>query len=364
MANQLISSARLVSQQITAPSCESVQEVVSHLGAMQAQDYNMVKWAMCIRLPGFTDQMIREAADRGEILRTHLLRPTWHFVSAADIHWMLALTAPRIQASVRSMNKQLELTDDVIRKSNAIIENTLAGGKHLTRSELVTELKNNKLPTADNRASHLLFMAELEGITCSGAASGKYQTYALLSERVPAAKMPEREEALAMLAQRYFTSHGPATLKDFTWWSGLSAQDAKNALELIRSEFVAESIGTHTYWMSGALVPTEPEDQVYLVPAFDEFIISYTDRSASLPHKHHSKAVSNNGIFWPVIVINGLVEGTWKRTIKKDKVLVHLHFFTKKRWPRRALKKAAARFGEFSGLKTEVVFPNLTSATA
>jgi hypothetical protein len=165
-----------------------------------------------------------------------------------------------------------------------------------------------------------------------------------------------KEEALARLARRYFTSHGPATLPDFAWWSGLSAGDARQALASVQSDFVAETIDSQPYWFTDASSqPATAQESVYLLPAFDEFIISYKDRSASLPFENHSKAVSNNGIFWPIIVVNGQVTGTWKRTIKKDKVIMETKHFNQPNKPTMDLiEKAAQQFGDFLEKKTEI----------
>lgn len=344
-----IANIRLSSQQIAGTKFKTVKELAGWMGAMQAQDYHMAKWAMGVRLPESTEKTIEAAIDHGEITRTHLLRPTWHFVSADDIHWMLALTAPQIKTSLKSRHKQLELSETIFNKSNTIIESALSEGKHLTREELVVELEKAKIATSDNRASHLLLRAELDGIICSGASRGKKQTYALLEERVPKSKPLSKEEALATLAGKYFTSHCPATLQDFAWWSGLPVTDAKNALELVKSDFVSETIDSQTYWLTNSFsIPGTAKESVHLLPAYDEFIISYKDRGASLSFENHKKAVSNNGMFWPVIVINGKVTGTWKRAIKKDNVLVETQFFEHPDKTAKSLvEEASERFGRF-----------------
>jgi len=351
-----IAKIRLSSQQIAETKFKAVKAIVAWMGAMQAQDYAMVKWAIGVRLPNATDRVIETAINDGEIIRTHLLRPTWHFVSAADIYWMLELTAPQIKASLKSRHKELALSETIFARSNTIIEKALRGGKHLTREELIAELGKAKIATDENRASHLLLRAELDGIACSGATEGGKPTYALLAARVPKTKPLTREEALAKLAKKYFTSHGPATLQDFVWWSGLSVGEAKHALEMTRSDFVSETIASQTYWLTHFFsLPKIDKESVYLLPAFDEFIISYKDRSASLPSENHNKTISNNGIFRPVIVVNGQATGIWKRTVKKDKVMVETEFFKQPNKTTKSLvEKAAIRFGDFLEKKTEL----------
>jgi hypothetical protein len=323
------------------------------MGAMQAQDYAMAKWAIGVRLPGSADRTIKAALDAGEIIRTHVLRPTWHFVSADDIHWMLELTAPHIKAGLKSRHKELELDETIVRKSNAMIEKALRGGKHLTREELVAKLGKAKIPTDDNRAAHLMLRAELDGIVCSGATKGGKQTYALLEDRVPKTKPVPKEEALARLAHRYFASHGPATVQDFVWWSGLSVSAARRALEMAQGRLISETIHAQTLWFAeGAF--TTGTGSVYLLPAFDEFIISYKDRRAALPFENHAKAVSNNGIFRPVVVVNGQVMGTWKRTIKKATVRVETELFQPPgKITTSLIEKAAMHYGHFVGKQVE-----------
>ncbi len=344
-----IATLRLQSQQIAGTKLKSPKEIVAWMGAMQAQDYHMSKWAIGTRLPNFTDIEIEKAIDKGEIIRTHLLRPTWHLVSAEDIYWMLELTAPHVKSSVNSFNKMLELTDSIFSKSNRIIEKALSGGNHLTREEIMVLLEKAKISTHSFRSTHLMFHAELNGIVCNGARKGKNHTYALLAKRVPKQKKLSRDEALAKLAKRYFTSHCPATLNDFRWWSGLPAKDARNALEMVKKDFISEKIGEETYLLTNNFsIPKKENASVYLLPAFDEFLISYKDRSASFPFGNHKKVLTNNGIFRPVVVINGHVTGTWKRMVKKDTVLIETDLFQPHTKPTKALiKNAANKFGKF-----------------
>lgn len=350
-----VANLRLFNQQIAGTNRKTAKEIVSWMGAMQAQDEAMAKWAVGVRLPRSTQKTIETALDRGEILRTHVLRPTWHFVTAEDICWMLELTAPRIKASLKSRHQQLELDETVFNKCRKVITKVLANQNHLTRDELIAALTQAKIATNDSRASHLFLCAELDGLICSGAMKEKKSTYALLQERVPNTKTFSKEEALAKLAQKYFSSHGPATLQDFIWWSGLTITHAKQALEFVKADFAAEKIDEQTYWFSSASAPSGNKNSVYLLPAFDEFIISYRDRTAAITLEHHAKAVSNNGIFWPVIVVDGQVVGIWKRTIKKDTLLVETQYFhTPEENIQRVIEEKAEAFGEFLGKKSFV----------
>lgn len=329
MESKYISHLRLQSQQISSSNFNSPAQLVQHMGAMQAQDFAMVKWAVGLRLANSSESEIDAALDKGEILRTHLLRPTWHLVAAEDIHWMLNLSAPQIQNLAKLRYKELELTSRIFAKSYKAMENAFKKSASCSREKLKHELESAGINTDNQRLPYLLLNAEMQGLICSGKSDGRKTTYALLDQRVPEKKVFPREEALAMLALRYFTSHGPATLKDFRWWSGLSISDSRTALEAVRDQLTSESIDDNTYYLhpSHTLI-SEKKPGLYLLPAFDEFFISYTDRSAMITKEHHARAASRNGIFWPIIVHNGKIKGTWKRTIKQDKVVVGTAFFS------------------------------------
>lgn len=363
MNNRDIAAARLVNQQIESTKFKTSNEMVGWMGAMQAQDFYMAKWALGLRLPGSTDKTIQQSIDRNEIIRTHVLRPTWHFVSPEDICWMLELSSPQIKSSMKSNNKILGLTDSIFAKSNGLIERALSGNKHLTREELMAVLKKAKINTDSYRSAHLMMHAELDKIVCSGIINNKKQTYTLLNERVKSPKALHREEALATLAQRYFTSHCPATLQDFTWWSGLPAGDARHALESVKKNFISETIHSKIFWLTNSFsVPVKMKDSIQLLPAFDEFLISYKDRSASLAVEHQEKSMTVNGIFKPILVVNGEVKGIWKRTISKDRVIVETNFFkSPSKILKKNIEKAAEKFGKFLGMKVEVTHKDISN---
>lgn len=357
-----ISELRLINQQIAGTNFKTAKEVVNWMGAMQAQDFSMARWGIGLRLPGSTEEVITAAIDSGEVIRTHLLRPTWHIVAAEDIYWMLELTAPQVKTFMRSGDNAYGLTSDVIKKSNSIIEKALQKEMFLTRDAIAGKLEKGKIPTGDNRVAHLLMQAELAGIICSGKADGNRQTYILLSERVKQKKNFTRDEALVKLAERFFASHCPATLNDFIWWSGLPVRDARLALENVKGEFVSETVGEHTYYLSNSLTVAKfKSDSVYLIPAYDEFLISYKNRSASISREVNKKAISTNGIFKPVVVINGQVAGIWKRTVKKDKVILQIElFYSADKSIKNLIEKASAAYGCFINKKVEIAFHKIT----
>jgi hypothetical protein len=318
-----IAAIRLQSHQLSRVVSRTPKEIVSWMGAMQAQDYGMAKWAIGVRLPISTDKLIEEAFNRGDILRTHVMRPTWHFVTPEDIRGMLLLSAEKIKASSRSRDRELGITEALYDKSNQVIRKALEGNKHLTRKSLAEALEKANIAVDSSRMVHFMMRAEVDAIVCSGAMQGKEHTYALLDERVPAAPVISKEEALAKLAHSYFRSHCPATLSDFVWWSGLSLTEAKKGLEAVKQDFFTEEMDKQTYWISNTFkhIPNI-EKSIFLLPAFDEYIIAYRDRKAVLPPENHSKAVSSNGIFRPVVVVNGQVVGLWKKSSSKKQPVV------------------------------------------
>ena len=351
-----ISDLRTIHQQIAGTAFSTAKELVAWMGAIQAQDYTMAKWAIGSRLGNSTDVEIEAAYNRGEFIRTHLMRPTWHFVSADDVYWMLELTSPQIKTFIKSREKQLELNQDLISKSYRIIERVLSKQKYFTREEINQEFEAAKINTDLNRLSHLLLRAELDGVICSGPMKAAKLTYSLLAERVQHKESFSRDEALAELAKRYFRSHGPATLPDFVWWSGLSVTDARRALESVKSGLSSAKLGAQTYWLPTTLSGPCHNSSVYLLPAYDEFLIAYRDRSAALAVVDTKKTISANGIFRPVVVLKGQVVGLWKRKTIKNKVLVEITDFT----PSGELtpdnfEKAVKSYTNFLGKETHLI---------
>ncbi len=344
-----ISNTRLALQHLTLRQQSTIKGLVKYMGAMQAQDYPMAQLAVGKRLPGTTSDEVDSAMNEGEILRTHLLRPTWHLVSCDDIYWMLELTAPHIKTAVKSRQKELGLNEKSLSKIYRLLEGTLRDENHLTRNELYSVFHEAKISTENNRGAHILISAELEGIICSGKIKDGKQTFALLEERVQKPATLNRDEALEKLAGIYFESRSPATLRDFVWWSGLPVRDARKAIEMIGKDFISEEIGEETYLIPSSLPDfSENTDSVFLLPAFDEFLIAYTDRKAAI--ENDKMVVSKNGIFWPVIIVNGQVTGLWKRTKVKDKIHVSLELFKPlKKRQMELVEKEVIEMGRFLG---------------
>lgn len=328
MTYQEISHHRLVSQKLYKTSPISPKEIVKHMGAMQAQDYSMAKWAIGSRCDA-TEAAIEEAINSAEIIRTHILRPTWHFVSADDIYWMLDVSAPQVKKFTASAGKKYGYDAKKLDQTNSKIEKLLAGNNHLTRDEIMQELGIKKTSSVDFLSAAIMMNAELDGLVCNGRMKGKQITYALLEERVskPKSKLT-KEEGLAKLALKYFVSHGPASLLDFSWWSGFPPTICKQTINAIELQLNSMEIDGQIYWFGNdSSDENNFRESVHFLPAFDEILISYKTREASILVEHQSKTFTNNGIFKPIILENSKVIGTWKRTIAKDHAKIETQFF-------------------------------------
>jgi hypothetical protein len=352
MTQAIVAQQRLYFQGLSHPRFKTPAEVVTALGAVQAQDYLAALWALGARLPGSTEAQVEQTVSSGEILRTHVMRPTWHFVPAADLRWMQELTAPRVRLIYDRGMSGMQLDAPLLARCTDLMARALEGGKQLTREELGAALAQAGIQATTGRLAYIAFYAELEAVLCSGARRGKQFTYALYAERAPQAQSLPRDHALAELVRRYFTAHGPATIADFVWWSGLTVTDAKLGLELVRNDLIQAVIDGQSYWLSAQTpVPPNPSPDVYLLPGYDEFLISYTDRSASLAQPHEAAWHRGNAVFSSIIVVDGEVVGVWKRTLKKKSVLVESTPFRPfSAAEQEAFKAAAQQYADFLGL--------------
>ncbi len=348
-----IAQQRLINQHLASPVYKDPADIVYYMGAMQAQDYAGAKWAIAQRLQGATDDIIEKAFTNGDIIRTHVMRPTWHFVHPKDIRWMLELTAPRIQAVAGTQYRQFQLDHVVFSKCEKAIIRAMTGGKQLMRNEIAEALQQAGVATNDQRFIHIMMQMELIGLVCSGGRQGKQFTYTLLDERVPTVKSFDRQDALATLAKRYFTAHGPATLQDFVWWSGLTVNDAKAGLEMVKNKLNSESSDGSTYWFAVRKdIPKSKTPAAFLLPNYDEYIVSYKDRGATIATSDINKADPRGTIFNHTILINGRIAGTWKRSFRKDTVDLEITPFSSlSKVNHAAITSAAKRYTKFLGLK-------------
>ncbi|MCI0534660.1 MAG: winged helix DNA-binding domain-containing protein [Verrucomicrobiales bacterium] len=345
-----IAQQRLVNQHIASGVFAKPEDEVKWLAAVQAQDYLGAKWSLGLRLRGMADSDIERAFNDGAILRTHLLRPTWHFVAPEDIRWLLALTAPRVHVANAYMYRKLELDRAVLKRSEAVLTKALQGGKHLTREELRDALRRAGIASdSGQRMGYLLMCAELDGIVCSGPRIGKSFTYALLEERVPPARTFTRSEALAELSRRYFNSRGPATVEDFAKWSGLTMTDARNGLNAGKGLIQSDVLETQTYWFSASSRCAKVKSPTaFLLSIYDEYISGYKDRSAIVDEKDAERLIAMGNALTHVTVVRGRIVGTWKRTFAKNTVAIEAtHLRTLSRAEHRAFASAAERYGKF-----------------
>ncbi len=346
---------RLTQQKITHQDLTTPQDIAGYMGAIQAQDLEMSKWAIGQRMPNSTKGIIENALNDGSLVRTHILRPTWHIVAGKDIRWMMALTGKNIKTLAGTYERKLGMDATLFIKANDLIIKALEGGKSLTRQEIMQELERGGIKTDSSRAVHFMMNAETDAIVCNGTPKGKEITYALLDEKVPKGTIMSKEESLYALAKVYFKSHAPATLHDFHWWSGLSMTDARAGLQSVKADLEEIMIDGKTYFQPKDLAVVDAQDSFFLLPAFDEYCVSYKDRNAIFDKKWHGQAITSNGIFKPIVVINGKVEGVWKRTIQKNKVLIEASFFdASKKIDIAKLQSAAQRLGEFLELEVEI----------
>jgi hypothetical protein len=353
MTHSDIARQRLLNQHISHPRFARCAQVVAWLGAVQAQDFAAAKWSLGLRLHGASDADIEHDFSDGRIIRTHLLRPTWHFVAREDIRWLLALTAPRVQQANASMYRKLGMDSALFKRSNDALAKALAGGRQLTREALRGVLERTGVaPNGGLRLSYLLMRAELDGIVCSGGRQGKQLTYALLDERAPPVKLPTRDEALAELARRYFHSRGPATVHDLAKWSGLTVADARRGLDAVKFGLQHEEIDGQSLWFSApgrqakGTTPT-----AYLLSIYDEYVSGYKDRRAAVTAQIAKRLKSLGNALTHIMVISDQIVGTWKPVLGKATVLVRASpLVSLSGTETQALAKAARKYGEFLAL--------------
>jgi len=352
MIGEDIARQRLVNQQIACSTLATPGDVVQWLGAVQAQDYLGALWALGLRLPNATEPAIEQAIAERTIVRTWPMRGTIHFVAPADVRWMLELLTPRVVQSSQSRLRQLGLDAQIIAASADVVARALEGGQQLTRNALYAVLEQANIAASDQRGLHILGQLAHQRLICFGARAGKQPTFALLDEWAPGARSLPRDEALATLALRYFTGHGPATLQDLMWWAGLTTADARAGLGAVAGQLGRALVDGQAYYFAhDQAEATAAPLTAFLLPPFDEFLVAYRDRSASLDPQYNPLIVpGGNGIFNPIVVIDGRVLGTWKRAFKKDTVLMTFSPFTSFSAAQAgAITAAAERYGSFLG---------------
>lgn len=353
--NIAIARRRLRNQCLSHGARGRPEDVVAWLGAVQAQEYPAARWGLALRMrEGTTDATIRRAVDEGQLLRIHVMRPTWHFVTPADAPWMLDLTAARVHRTMATYHRRSGLDARLLARATAIFERALGEGRALTRPELGAQLARKGIVAKGVRLALMTVYAELEGVICSGPYRGKQLTYAPLADRAPRTARLSPDEAIGELTLRYFRSHGPATIRDFVWWSGLTAADAKRGLEINRAR--KEVVDELAYWSLEADLKVRtppaslvqafrPADRVHLLPIYDEYLVAYRDRLA-VPRAAASARSSAGKVasFQHALVIGGQVAGTWRAKGSTIDVVALRGLSAAER---RGVDEAEARFKEF-----------------
>lgn len=309
---------RLLNQKLSSTGFESPVDVVSHFGAMQAQDYPMAKWAIGLRMKHGTDHIVENAIQSGEIIRTHILRPTWHFVSRNDVRWMMQLSAPYIKKATQYVDKQVGLTDTLFKKAWKIIEPQFKHEDSLTKENIISVLAAHKVKMDNLLATQFIIRAEVEMLLCNGIRNTKDTAYALFEKIVPAATRISKEEAIAKLAFTYFNSRGPATAADFKWWSGLNSADAKLATSALSKNLLRATVNGLDFFYFQPATKTSNKLTSVLLPPFDEYMVGYVaGRDIVFSGNNVDKSAIGNGIFKPIVLMDNAIAGIWKK-IKKN----------------------------------------------
>jgi hypothetical protein len=342
-----LTALRLGAQHIAESAPAAPAETVRWMLAMQAQDLPGALWSVGLRSPGSTEASVRAALAAGEIVRSWPMRGTLHLVAPEDLGWMLELTRPRQATWAATRRRDLGITDEELARATQTARDRLAGGVPVRRDVLLSEFEAAGIPTQDQRGYHLLWNLAHDGVTVFGPLDGAHPTFVLFEEWITHHRTLETDEALGEFATRYVRSHGPATDRDFAWWSSLSLTQARRALDIagvahIEREGVRYSLAEET---------TPARATIFALPGFDEFVLGYQDRAAPLTPEHFARIVpGGNGVFRPTIVDAGLVTGTWRRVETAKAVRVEAEPFGV--WSGRAatgFARAASRFARFLG---------------
>jgi hypothetical protein len=360
-----IAALRLHAQGIAHARSATPDVIVTHLGAVQAQDYAGALWSIGLRIAGATRGDVERAIVERTIVRTWPMRGTLHFVSALDARWMLELLAPRIMRSAAGRHRQLELDDSAFRRSRAVITKALAREGVLTRKALLAVLETGGVSTAGQRGIHILQQLCMERTLCYGPHSEKQPTFVHFDEWIPRSRAFERDDALRTVAERFFTSHGPATMRDFVGWTGLTVADAKVGLHLAGASLERIVADGGESWMAADRPVTNVADgRAHLLPGFDEFMLGYKDRSAALAPRHAGRIVPGaNGMFLPTLVLDGQVRGTWRKTASAKAVaLVASPFGRLAAAEKKAFGEPAERYARFLGVPVTLTWAASTHA--
>jgi hypothetical protein len=358
-----VALSRLSRQGIASPRFRKPEEVVSSLGAVQAQSFLGGLWAIGLRIPDSTESLVERAIADRTIVRTWPMRGTLHFVAASDVRWMLDLLGSRTIARTSGRMRQFGIDGTVISRSRAVLTDALSDGRQLSRPEIYAALERAGVSSKDQRGLQILWRLAHDGFLCLGERRGKQPTFVLLDEWIPKGRPLGRQKSLETLSRTYFIGHGPATVHDFSWWSGLTMSESREGLEMVSHELVKQVIDGNTYWMSPDVLDASSSTDGHLLPEFDEFLVGYKDRRAALDSPSRGNRPGPSSILNPVVVLGGRVAGMWRRVLKKDRVVLSVDpFASLSPTEKAALERGAGRYGRFLGLPVDFVARSPVSA--
>jgi hypothetical protein len=351
-----VAHRRLANQHLSGPPLPDPQAVVRHLGAVQAQEYAMARWSLAQRSTG-DDAAVQRAVDDGRVLRTHALRPTWHFLAPEDLRWVQALTAPRVRVLNRYYERQSGIDDDEAARAVAAMTRALRGANHLTRTELAAALALSGIEASGVRLAYLIMRAELDAVVVNGAQRGRQQTYALADERVPDGLALTGDDALAELLRRYVASHGPVTAKDAAWWSSLPLTEVRRGLALLAGELESEVVDGADHWFApGATPAREPTPAPHVLQGYDEYVVAYTESRSVINVAGRTIVPANTNQVIQPLVLDSQGIGWWRRVVEKERLVAELHLAVRLTAEQdAAVRSAFDRFAAFAGVPVVVV---------
>jgi Winged helix DNA-binding domain len=313
-------SRRLATQRLTHDRLTSATDVVRLLGCVQSQEYAHALWSLGMRTSGLTAADVQAEFDRGDFLRTHILRPTWHFVAAADIRWILQVTAPRVQKLNQTIYRREGLDRTTLDLGTALIVEELEGGRHRTRAELARALAERGLVSERLRLAYIVMNAELEGSICSGPMRGAQQTYAVLDERAP--RSADAEGDSAELARRFFLGHGPASIQDLARWSSLTIGECREAVETVKDQLDCAAVDGFELWFDPDMPRADPSLRALLLPLYDEVTLSYP--MINFPQANDHPHSPGQDLFVGSVIIRDTRVGTWRRTFQSQRMIMEI----------------------------------------
>jgi hypothetical protein len=342
---------RLMTQRLIGGGLPTAADVVRLLGCVQSQEYAHALWSLGMRTSGLTAADVQAEFDLGDFLRTHILRPTWHFVAAADIRWVLQLTAPRVQKLNQTIYRQHGLDQATLDRGVAVIVEELEGGRHRTRAELARALAERGLVSQGIGLAYVVMNAELVGVICSGPVRGAQQTYALLDERVPRSANVGGD--IAELARRFFLGHGPASIQDLARWSSLTIGQCRDAVEAVKDRLDCVTVEGVELWFGPEPSAPNPSSGALLMPLYDEVTLSYP--AINFPQANGHPHPPGADLFVGCVILAETNVGLWRRTLQSRKIIMEV---TLARGvdakSRRLIEAAAADLADFAGKELEL----------